>query len=320
MEKFKLNELLKVILIILLLISFSNVSFGYYQIMKYVLMSTFIWLIISETDSIKKGWKFLFLVLAVLFNPFFELKIGKELWKVVDVFTIIILFINIIETLKANNYQTFSKYTSNFYLRIKKFSINLQSIYVKTMKFKLPLFGVIFLILGFFIFKKEAEEKALKMEVQHQADSIDEATRTADSLAILEGMKLKEDKWIYLSSSDDGEKYYFNPAHTTRSNGIIKTWIKTEIEKGKLENYRLKLIAKNKKQKKYYKYTYSLNLYEFDCQNRTIRINSINHYNNNDEIIESTDSDNNNNINSTVVIPGSIGEVWLVGVCAHFNN
>jgi hypothetical protein len=240
MKNIKLNELLKLILIILLLISFSDVSFGYYQIMKYVLMSTFVWLIISETDSIKKGWRFLFFVLAILFNPFFELKIGKELWKVVDVITIIILFVNIIETLKTNNLINFTKYISSFYLKIKKFSINLQSFYVKTKKFRLPLFGVIFLIWGFFIFKKEAEEKALKIQAQQQADSIEYATFKDDSL------------WEIEKNAINKRAKALEPIFFTEKNALrnFKEWLKlyyptwnlkkiVSIKKG--ENYKFKI-------------------------------------------------------------------------------
>lgn len=92
------NPYIKGALIILLIISSFEMSYEFYEIVRFIFTSAFVWLSVNEKRNSKFGWSFLFGTLAVLFNPFFTIKVGAEIWRVVDLSVAFILFINLIES------------------------------------------------------------------------------------------------------------------------------------------------------------------------------------------------------------------------------
>lgn len=74
-------------LALLLLLCLFNMPFGYYQFVRYLSFSVFTYL--AYTTYRAKGkliliiWIFLFL--AILFQPFIKIALGRSIWNFVDV-------------------------------------------------------------------------------------------------------------------------------------------------------------------------------------------------------------------------------------------
>jgi hypothetical protein len=93
MEKF-----IKIVLVILLFLCLLDMPYGFYQFVRLAGFFGFIYLAYNEyenrkemeaighTDLKAKYSSILtFVILAILFQPFFKIALGRDLWTVVDV-------------------------------------------------------------------------------------------------------------------------------------------------------------------------------------------------------------------------------------------
>ncbi|MDO9155056.1 MAG: hypothetical protein Q7U47_15335 [Paludibacter sp.] len=76
--------------------------YGYYQFVRFAAMIGFGILAFQSAESENKTFVIIFGALALLFQPFFKIALGRELWNVVDV----IVGIGLIITLFINKQQT----------------------------------------------------------------------------------------------------------------------------------------------------------------------------------------------------------------------
>lgn len=187
------SNLLKTIAIILLIIGLPEMPYQYYELMRFVLTAIFIWFVIIEKDSEKQGWKYTFGALAILFNPFFKLKIEESGWKIIDIITAILLLINIIESKLDFRNLSFSQFRLIFFML-------LISVFHKETfkKYWLIYVLVVFLIVSGAYNKYlhfSAEQRA-KMEGRRVMDSIEYSTRMADSLAELDAPMMPIDSAV----------------------------------------------------------------------------------------------------------------------------
>ncbi len=91
-----------IISIIMLGLSFvGGFPYGYYQLLRLVVCITSIFVVVKMNQLEKENWMWIFVILAVIFNPLIPLHLGKELWLIVDAIAII-LFVIIMPVLKPN--------------------------------------------------------------------------------------------------------------------------------------------------------------------------------------------------------------------------
>jgi hypothetical protein len=76
---------IKSILAILLLICLLDMPYGYYQLVRFVAMAGFAYLAFMANESGRQTEMFIYIALAVLFQPIFKIALGREVWNVVDV-------------------------------------------------------------------------------------------------------------------------------------------------------------------------------------------------------------------------------------------
>ena len=79
------STLIKVILAILLILCLLNMPYGYYQFVRFVAMVSFAYLAFSANEESKKNEVFIYLALAILFQPLIKFSFGRTLWNVIDV-------------------------------------------------------------------------------------------------------------------------------------------------------------------------------------------------------------------------------------------
>ena len=80
-----MKNTIKIILAVLLFICLADMPYGYYQFVRFAAMIGFGILAFQATESENKTFVIVYGALALLFQPFFKIALGRELWNVVDV-------------------------------------------------------------------------------------------------------------------------------------------------------------------------------------------------------------------------------------------
>lgn len=95
-----MNPILKVIIAVLLILCLFDMPYGFYTLVRFAAMGAFAYLSYDYFKAKKDGLGFLFALLAVLFQPFFKVELGRTIWNLVDIAIAIWLFWIIVKGLK----------------------------------------------------------------------------------------------------------------------------------------------------------------------------------------------------------------------------
>ncbi|WP_091203573.1 DUF6804 family protein [Flavobacterium xueshanense] len=79
-----MDKLIKIILSIALLLCLLNMPYGYYQFVRFVAMIGFSYLAYSANEQNRKNDMFIYIALALLFQPFIKIALGRTIWNLVD--------------------------------------------------------------------------------------------------------------------------------------------------------------------------------------------------------------------------------------------
>lgn len=87
---------LLIIMAVLLLVCLAPMPYGYYQLVRFIAMVSFAYLAYDYYKLNKVGVSYAFVALALLFQPFLKVALGRTVWNVVDVivatFLILLIF------------------------------------------------------------------------------------------------------------------------------------------------------------------------------------------------------------------------------------
>ena len=86
-------NIIKSILAIMCLVCLLDMPYGYYELFRYVAAGSFVYFAINEKDN--QGWMLVWIVSALLVQPFFKAGLGREIWNIVDVAWAVILVVSI---------------------------------------------------------------------------------------------------------------------------------------------------------------------------------------------------------------------------------
>ena len=78
-------QIIRIIIVILLLLCLTPMPYGYYQLARFVAMVAFAYFAYCHFKTEDSGLGFTFVALALLFQPFIKIALGRTLWNVVDV-------------------------------------------------------------------------------------------------------------------------------------------------------------------------------------------------------------------------------------------
>lgn len=70
---------------IALILCLFSMPYGYYQLVRFLAMAVFAYLAFCEYKDGATDRVILFIVLAILFQPFAKIAIGRVLWNIIDV-------------------------------------------------------------------------------------------------------------------------------------------------------------------------------------------------------------------------------------------
>lgn len=94
-----MEKIIKIGLAILMFGCLLDMPYGYYQLVRFVALIGFVVLAYQENQQDKQTEMFIYGALALLFQPFFKIALGRELWNIVDV----IVGVGLLVSLAKNN-------------------------------------------------------------------------------------------------------------------------------------------------------------------------------------------------------------------------
>jgi hypothetical protein len=79
------NKSIKVILAILFILCLADMPYGYYQFVRFAGLIGFAILAYQANEQGRKTEMIIYSGLALLFQPFFKIALGRQMWNIVDV-------------------------------------------------------------------------------------------------------------------------------------------------------------------------------------------------------------------------------------------
>lgn len=89
-----MEKAIKITIAVLLLMCLLKLPYGFYQFVRFVACIGFSYFAYKSYYREEKTEMFIFIVLALLFQPFLKVALGRSIWNIVDVIVAIGLFIN----------------------------------------------------------------------------------------------------------------------------------------------------------------------------------------------------------------------------------
>jgi len=97
------NSFIKIGLAILLLLCLINMPYGYYQFVRFAAMVGFAYLAFSANEQNNKNEVFVYLALAILFQPLIKIAFGRTIWNIVDLVVGIGLIVSSFQSKRKDN-------------------------------------------------------------------------------------------------------------------------------------------------------------------------------------------------------------------------
>jgi hypothetical protein len=80
-----MNSTIKIVIAILLFLCLADMPYGFYQLVRFAGLIGFSILAYQAHEQRKQTEMFVYVGLALLFQPFFKIALGKQIWNIVDV-------------------------------------------------------------------------------------------------------------------------------------------------------------------------------------------------------------------------------------------
>ena len=81
----KLSNIVKIALAVFFFMCLMKMPYGYYEFIRFVAMIGFAYLVFEANELKRSSEMFIYIALAILFQPFFKIALGREIWNILDV-------------------------------------------------------------------------------------------------------------------------------------------------------------------------------------------------------------------------------------------
>ncbi len=86
---------IKILLTILFFLCLADMPYGYYQFVRFAALVGFVILAFQANEQKRQTETIVYVALALLFQPFIKIALGRTLWNIVDVLVGISLLVSI---------------------------------------------------------------------------------------------------------------------------------------------------------------------------------------------------------------------------------
>jgi hypothetical protein len=97
-----MDKAIKIILAISFFLCLADMPFGFYQFVRFAGFIGFAILVYKANQQGRQTEMIIYCGLALLFQPFFKIALGRDMWNIVDVFVGIGLLISIFKKPKES--------------------------------------------------------------------------------------------------------------------------------------------------------------------------------------------------------------------------
>lgn len=80
-----MNNAIKIALAILFLLCLVDMPYGFYQFVRFAGLIGFAFLAYQANQQDRQTEMIIYGILALLFQPFFKISLGRQIWNIVDV-------------------------------------------------------------------------------------------------------------------------------------------------------------------------------------------------------------------------------------------
>jgi hypothetical protein len=80
-----MSKIIKIILSLLFFLCLLNMPYGYYQFVRFAALLGFVILAYQANEQQNKSEMIIYIGLALLFQPFVKVALGRTIWNLVDV-------------------------------------------------------------------------------------------------------------------------------------------------------------------------------------------------------------------------------------------
>ena len=84
-KHYRMEKIIKIGLAVLMFGCLFDMPYGYYQLVRFIALIGFAVLAYQANQQSRQTEMFIYGALALLFQPFFKIALGRELWNIVDV-------------------------------------------------------------------------------------------------------------------------------------------------------------------------------------------------------------------------------------------
>ena len=84
-KHYRMEKIIKIGLAVLMFGCLLDMPYGYYQLVRFIALIGFGVLAYQANQQSRQSEMFIYGALALLFQPFFKIALGRELWNIVDV-------------------------------------------------------------------------------------------------------------------------------------------------------------------------------------------------------------------------------------------
>ena len=92
----EVEKVIKITIAILLLLCLLKMPYGYFQLVRYLSFVGFGYLAYEASNKKEDKLIFVYIALAILFQPFFKIALGRTVWNTVDVIVAIFLVLSLL--------------------------------------------------------------------------------------------------------------------------------------------------------------------------------------------------------------------------------
>jgi hypothetical protein len=101
-----MSKTIQIILAILMFICLADMPYGYFQFVRFAALIVFGILAFEASGKGNQNKLLLYGALALLFQPFFKISLGREIWNIIDVIVGVGLLISAFQGKEGNTNKT----------------------------------------------------------------------------------------------------------------------------------------------------------------------------------------------------------------------
>jgi len=91
----------KIIISILFVVCLIKMPYGYFQLVRFIGMVSFIWFAYLDNEKNDKSLVILWVCSAILINPIIKLPLGRTIWNIVDIVWALILLATLVKDFRS---------------------------------------------------------------------------------------------------------------------------------------------------------------------------------------------------------------------------